>query len=111
MATEQANTIQKRRYHTRAYKAQVVAECVQEGASTAAVALAHGLKVTMVWKWVREAGTAKGLRPVEFVPMVVPATLGQSVEIDLRRGDLHVSVRWPTAESVACAEWLRELLR
>ena len=42
MATEQANTIQKRRYHTRAYKAQVVAECGQEGASTAAVALAHG---------------------------------------------------------------------
>jgi len=29
--------------------------------------------------------------------------------VDLRRGPLHLSVRWPRAAGEECAAWLREL--
>ena len=31
------------------------------------------------------------------------------IHVDLRRGPLHLSVRWPTAAGEECAAWLREL--
>ena len=41
----------QRRAHSAKFKAQVLAECQQPGASVAAVALAHGLNVNLVRKW------------------------------------------------------------
>jgi transposase len=41
----------KRRVHGAEFKAQVLAECQQPGASVAGVALAHGLNVNLVRKW------------------------------------------------------------
>lgn len=41
----------KRRVHGAEFKAQVLAECEQSGASVAAVALAHGLNVNLLRKW------------------------------------------------------------
>ena len=40
-----------RRVHGAEFKTQVLAECQQPGASVAAVALAHGLNVNLVRKW------------------------------------------------------------
>lgn len=40
-----------RRVHGAEFKAQVLAECRQPGASVAAVAMAHGLNVNLVRKW------------------------------------------------------------
>jgi transposase len=37
--------------HSAEFKAQVLAECQQSGASVAAVALAHGLNVNLLRKW------------------------------------------------------------
>jgi transposase len=34
---------------------------------------------------------------------------GPFILVDLRRGPLHLSVRWPTAAGDECAAWLREL--
>ena len=41
----------QRRVHGAEFKAQVLAECQQPGASVAAVALAHGLNVNLLRKW------------------------------------------------------------
>jgi transposase len=41
----------QRRVHSAEFKAQVLAECQQPGASVAAVALAHGLNVNLLRKW------------------------------------------------------------
>lgn len=41
----------QRRVHGAEFKAQVLAECQQPGASVAAVALAHGLNINLVRKW------------------------------------------------------------
>jgi transposase len=40
-----------RRVHGAEFKAQVLAECQQPGASVAAIALAHGLNVNLLRKW------------------------------------------------------------
>ncbi|MBP6466307.1 MAG: transposase [Rubrivivax sp.] len=41
----------QRRVHGAEFKTQVLAECMQPGASVAAVALAHGLNVNLLRKW------------------------------------------------------------
>jgi len=41
----------QRRVHSAEFKAQVLAECQQPDASVAAVALAHGLNVNLLRKW------------------------------------------------------------
>jgi len=41
----------RRRVHGADFKTQVLAECEQPGASVSAVALAHGLNVNLVRKW------------------------------------------------------------
>ena len=41
----------QRRVHGAEFKAQVLAECERAGASVAAVALAHGLNVNLLRKW------------------------------------------------------------
>jgi transposase len=41
----------QRRVHGAEFKTQVLAECRQPGASVAAVALAHGLNVNLLRKW------------------------------------------------------------
>lgn len=41
----------KRRVHGAEFKAQVLAECEEAGASVAAIALAHGLNVNLLRKW------------------------------------------------------------
>lgn len=112
----------KKRTRVRAYsaefKAQLVAECEQPGASVAKVALAHGLNANMLHTWRRDArGTpadgGSGAQR-EFVSLSLPAptaTMTSSIRIELRRGATSVAVSWPTDAAGACAAWLRELLR
>src|SRR5688572_33496230 len=114
----------QRRVHGAKFKAQVLAECQQTGASVAAVALAHGLNINLVRKWLVGRGikrtglpaprtvtrtepaaaerTAASLQfiPVEVAP-VAPAAdeataVGTSyIHIELTRGGTQLSVRWP----------------
>ncbi|TEF58520.1 transposase, partial [Pseudomonas aeruginosa] len=43
----------QRRSYPKSFKAQVVEECTQPGASVAGVALSHGLNANLVHKWIR----------------------------------------------------------
>ncbi|WP_459677379.1 transposase [Pseudomonas fluorescens] len=42
-----------RRSYSKSFKAQVIQECVQPGASIASVALSHSLNANLVHKWIR----------------------------------------------------------
>ena len=39
-----------------------------------------------------------------------PAPVAEAlIQIELRRGPLHLNVRWPTSAADNCTAWLREL--
>jgi transposase len=128
----------QRRTHGAEFKAQVLAECRQPGASVAAVALAHGLNANLVRKWLVGRGikrtglpaqrTVSLMRPaaaevaaasLQFVPVefepAVPATdearapSPTDIHIELTRGGTRLCVRWPSTQATSCAAWLHEL--
>lgn len=64
----------RRRTHGAEFKAQVIAECQQPGASVAAVALAHGLNVNLLRKWLVGRGIKRaGLPAPRMVERKQPA--------------------------------------
>jgi transposase len=128
-----------RRVHGAEFKAQVLAECEQPGASVAAIALAHGLNVNLLRKWLVGRGIKRtGLpaprtsathalpaadepaaAPVQFIPVefesAAPAadeaTTGSTsdIHVELTRGGTLLCVRWPATHAASCAAWLQEL--
>lgn len=113
------DTIEKKRTRVRAYpaefKARLIAECGQPGASVAKVALANGINANMLHTWRRatKGAAATSARP-EFVavPLAAPvAAAAPPIRIELRHGATSVAVSWPTEAADACASWLRQLLR
>ncbi len=127
----------QRRVHGGEFKAQVLAECQQPGASVAAVALAHGLNVNLVRKWLVGRGIKRTGLPaprivarmpsaadpaaasLQFIPVeLAPAATAtdeasapraSDIHIELTRGGTQLCVRWPSTQSDSCAAWLREL--
>lgn len=111
----------RRRTHSDAFKAQVVAACRPTGVSIAAVAMAHGVNANVVRRWVVEAeGRSVGppgqdagaVAPTTFVPVTLPpAAPPADIRIELRRGTTAISMSWPCSAAAQCAAWMRELLR
>ena len=128
----------QRRVHGAEFKAQVLEECRRPGASVAAVALAHGLNVNLVRKWLVGRGLkrtglvaprqgAAAVPAMQFVPVelaaagvIEPPAEGDvtprrcaapepPIHIELRRGGAQLTVRWPSSQAQACAAWLSEL--
>lgn len=124
----------QRRVHGAEFKSQVLAECEQPGVSVAAVALAHGLNVNLVRKWLIGRGikrtglpaprnvtrsqlataepASRGLQfiPVEVTPRAPAADAAPcDIHIELTRGGTLLSVRWPSTRAESCAAWLQEL--
>lgn len=112
----------KKRTRVRAYpaefKARLIAESEQTGASVAKVTLAHGLNANMLHTWRREARGSGGSagRTTEFVPLSLPMAApvashgGGHPHRAAPRGHEYCSV-WPVEAADACAAWVRELLR
>lgn len=70
----------RRREYSKAFKAQVVAQCGQPVASVGGVALFHGLHSNAVHRWLRQARqdrafklTASQGEPAAFVALPLPA--------------------------------------
>lgn len=128
----------QRRVHGAEFKAQVLEECRLPGTSVAAVALAHGLNVNLVRKWLvgrglKRAGLAAPRQITTTAPAMqfVPVELAEArviepraaceaepqrsaaaeppIHIELRRGSAQLTVRWPSSQAAACAAWLSEL--
>ncbi|MEY2873108.1 MAG: hypothetical protein RLZZ373_479 [Pseudomonadota bacterium] len=129
------NSVPRRR-HSDELKAKVLAACDEPGASISGVALAHGLNTNLVRKWRSGRGVKRAGRAItpaatpsataEFVAIEMPAPpklaaraateanvavpIGEPlIQIELRRGPLHLNVRWPTAAAEDCRAWLSEL--
>lgn len=110
----------RRRRHSAALKARVLAACAEPGASVAQIALENGLNANLVHKWRRRARgsvqVTKDLVPVpEFVPLPIAPRAAAlpvgEIRISIRRGGTTVNVEWPVSGAESCALWLRELLR
>ncbi|SDN56151.1 Transposase [Pseudomonas antarctica] len=58
-----------RRSYSKSFKAQVIQECAQPGASIASIALGHSLNANLVHKWIRmHAQKSMALQPA-FIPL------------------------------------------
>ena len=64
----------QRRVHGAEFKTQVLAECQQPGASVAAVALAHGLNVNLLRKWLVGRG-------IKRTGLAAPRTLTRKLAV------------------------------
>jgi transposase len=51
-----------------------------------------------------KAATRAAVEPTGTAPVVEPL-----IHVELRRGPLHLHVRWPSAAAEDCRDWLREL--
>ena len=102
-----------RRSYSKSFKAQVIQECVQPGASIASVALGHSLNANLVHKWIRmKTQNSMALQPA-FVPVPMQSVAQGSANISVEILHPHgtVKVNWPTESATACAAFLKELLR
>lgn len=124
---------QRRRRHSEAFKAESIAACCQPGVSIAAVALSRRLNANLLRRWVADAEQAGRHRrgggavtrslsaPIvasnDFIPLKMSAAAtgsssrAEAIQVDVRRGALTVTVRWPSAAGESCGQWLRELVR
>ncbi len=121
----------RNRRHAPEFKARVIAACLQPGVSIAAVALANGLNANFLRSWVkahRDQQRSDIAIRVERNPNSVPAkrsaaTLvpvrvqppsderSSTIEVEIRRQQTVVAIRWPASEATACGQWLRDWLR
>ena len=122
-----------RRYrrHAPEFKARVIAACLQPGTSVAAIALANGLNTNLLRNWIRAhrdqsqsdiaIGVERdpgGVPAKRSLPSLVPVRVqtpndapSKAIEIEVRRQQTVVAIRWPASEATACGQWLRDLLR
>ena len=118
------------RTYSREFKAEVVAACLQPGASVAALALSHGMNANVVHRWIKEHSrnglhqlkatqtsptATPSVAPVEFVQLPLPAAPAkperQGIEVELRKGALTLRVTWPANLALDFAHWTAALLR
>jgi transposase len=123
MTSESGRT--RRRYGTQ-FKAMVLAQCEEPGASVAQVAMAHGINDNVVHRWRQLARQRQGTPLIaaaaaerqalaEFVPLALPApdavATKTEVRLEVRRAAVTVSVAWPGHALGDLAGFVRELLK
>ncbi|MCW8277841.1 transposase [Pseudomonas sp. PCH199] len=99
----------QRRSYSKSFKAGVIQECSEPGASIASVALGHNLNANLVHKWIRlQSQKTVALQPA-FIPLTLPSPTSRSditaaticLEIPHPRGTFKVN--WPTENAAAQA--------
>jgi transposase len=121
MASEKtASRPKTRRTYSDEFKAQVMAECEEPGASVATVAMSHGINDNVVHRWrqlVREGRPMVAPAPRrEFVPVALTAAAlssgnGHDIRVEIRRGATTITVSWPLSAAAECAAWMRDWLK
>ena len=100
----------RRRRHSPAFKAEVLAACNEPGASIAAVAQRYQLNANLIHKW-RKAARDRA-HPVEtpaFVSVPVPGAVntGSESQVTFTLGQL--TIHWPISHIERAASWLKAL--
>ena len=93
------------------FKAQVVQECLQPGATLSRVAICHGINANVIRKWLplyrdQPPATLPAFVPVRATPK---RTAEASVIIELPLGEQSVTVKWPASDPEGCARFVRGL--
>lgn len=114
---------QRRRRFSREFKAQIIAKCLEPGASVSRISLDHGLNANMVRRWISEARRADKTpsKTPGFVPVNLPAATSapshqsasdkrSTIRIEIPRAGGAVMVEWPAEQAHQCAALLRDLL-
>ena len=118
-----------RREYSEEFKAEVLAQTRQAGASVSGVALSYGLHPNMVQRWRREnrqrqAAPAQQNIDQAFVPLRLapvcdpspevaeaPVPVVETIRMELTRAGATLTVHWPVSAAGQCAQMLRDLLR
>jgi transposase-like protein len=94
--------------------------------STAAVALANGINANLLRRWISEAEGSEAIDREQRVPYVAvaqteesfvrldaptPPSAADSFRIELRRGEVSVTIDWPLSHAAQCATLLGAVLR
>ena len=101
--------------YSKSFKAHVVQECLQPGASIASVALGHGINANLVRKWIPLHRDVDGKNLPAFVPLklepYVPARTEPTIKIELQCGQGQLVVNWPVNDPEGCARFVRGLFQ
>ena len=103
--------MRQRSSYPKPFKAQVVQECLQPGATVSSVAIRHGINANVIRKWLPLYRDQLPAALPAFVPArVTPKRPAEAVVIiELPLGEQSVTVKWPASDPEGCARFVRGL--
>ena len=104
-------SMRQRSSYPKPFKAQVVQECLQPGATVSSVAIRHGINANVIRKWLpvyrdQVTTTLPAFVPVQPLPK---RTVDEVVVIVLPLGGKSITVKWPASDPDGCARFIRSL--
>ena len=104
--------MRQRSSYPKSFKAQVVQECLQPGASISSVAISHGINANVIRKWLPFYRDQPPAPLPAFVPVkVAPKRQAEaSAIIEVPFGEQTITVKWPSSDPEGCARFVRGLV-
>lgn len=103
--------MRQRSSYPKPFKAQVVQQCLQPGATVSSVAISHGINANVIRKWLPLYRDQLPAALPAFVPLrATPKQQTQGLAIiELLLGEQSITVKWPTTDPEGCARFVRGL--
>jgi len=104
-------SMRQRSSYPKPFKAQVVQECLQPGATLSSVAISHGINANVIRKWLPLYRDQPPAALPAFVPLrATPKRQAEALAIiELPLGEQSITVKWPTSDPEGCARFVRGL--
>lgn len=107
----------QRRTYSKSFKLQVIQECSEPGASIANIAMGYSINANLVHKWIRLHAEARQAIQPAFIPLHLQSlnagavSQSPSICLEVPHPRTPIKVTWPVENAVACASFIRELLK
>jgi len=103
--------MRQRSSYPKSFKAQVVQECLQPGATISSGAIHHGINANVIRKWLP---TYRDRLPATLPAFVLVKTpprraIEEMAIISLSLGDKSITVKWPSSDPDGCARFISGL--
>ena len=104
--------MRQRSSYPKPFKAQVVQECLQPGATVSSVAIRHGINANVIRKWLPLYRDQLPAALPAFVPVraAPKRSTEASVMIELPLGEQAITVKWPASDPEGCARFVLSLI-
>jgi len=102
--------MRQRSSYPKPFKAQVVQECLQPGATVSCVAISHGINANVIRKWLplyRDQPAAASLPAFVLLKAAPKRSVETSVLIELPMAGQVITVKWPASDPEGCAQFIR----